>query len=162
MFLSEKYKVVPIASDLDLNGSATNPLDSINMTNFHHAAILINFQTLDNAACYVKAYSGASDGACTSALTFYYAFMSAAAGGVDCDVFAATWATSANLSVAHATYDNYMLVLEIPASIMDAANSEKWLTVQLADTDGGLTGNASAVAILSPRYGGNLSASALA
>ena len=161
MKFPEIYKVVPVASDLDVSGSATNPCDSINMKNYHHATFIINLQTLGGAALYCKVYSGATDAALTSALTFRYAFASAAAGSANCDVLAAT-STSANLSIAHATYDNYMLIVEVDASDMDIANGEEWLTLSFPDTDTGATGNLSAVAILEPRYTTGQSVTALA
>lgn len=161
MKLFEEKKVVPVASDLDVSGSATNPCDSINMKGFHHATFIVNLQTLGGAALYCKVYSGATDGALTSALTFRYAFASAAAGSANCDVLA-TEATSANLSIAHATYDNYMLAIEVDASDMDVANGEEWLTLSFPDTDTGATGNLSAVAVLETRYTGKTSATALA
>jgi len=160
MKFPEIYKVVPIASDLDVAGTATNPCDSINMKGFHHATFLINLQTLGGAALYCKVFSGATAAAETSALTFHYAFMGAAALAANADVLAAD-ATSANLSIAHATYDNYMLVVEVDASDMDVANEENWLTLTFPDTDTGATGNVSVVAILEPRYTGNASLTAL-
>jgi len=160
MKFPEKYKVVPVASDIDLTGSETNPADSINMKNYHHATFLINYQDIGVAASYVNVHSGTTDGALTSALTFNYAFMATAAGGVNCDVLNAD-ATSNNLVVAHATYDNFMLVVEIDASDMDIANGEEWLTLSFPDTATNGTGNVSAVAILEPRYTGNRSATAV-
>jgi hypothetical protein len=161
MKLAEKYKIVPVASDMDVSASATNPCDSINMKNYHHATFIINLQTLGGADLYCKVYSGATDAALTSALTFHYAFGSAATLSATADVLAAD-STSANLTIAHATYDNYMLIVEVDASDMDVANGEEWLTLSFPDTDTGATGNLSAVAILEPRYTGNLSATALA
>ncbi len=160
MFLAEQFKIVPVLSDQDLNAAATMPGDSINMKGFHHCTFLVNFQTIGGAANYVKVYSGATDGAATSALTFHYAFGGAATGSASSDVLAA-WATSANLSVAHATYDNYLLVIEVPAASMDLANNEEWLTIQFEDTDTGATGNVSVVAVLQPRYSNNRSVTAL-
>jgi hypothetical protein len=160
MKLAEEFKIVPVLSDQDLSSAATMAADSINMKNFHWCTYIINFQTLGGAAIYVKVYSGATDAATTSALTFKYAFGGAATGSASSDILAAT-STSANLSVAHATYDNYMLVIEVDASDMDVANSEEWLTLQFEDTDGGATGNVSAVAILKPRYTSDSSATAL-
>lgn len=160
MKLPEIYKVVPVGSDIDLNAAAVHSCDSINMKGFHHATFIVNFQELGGAAIYLLLYSGATDAALTSALTFNYAFGGAAQGTANCDVIAAS-ATSANLSVAHATYDNYMLIIEVDASAMDLANNEDWLTLTFADTDTGATGNASVIAILEPRYTGNLSLTAL-
>lgn len=157
MFLSEKYHIAVVASDLDLNGAAINVCDSINMKNYHHCTFVVNYQTIAGAANYVILYSGATDGAQTSALTFSYAFGSAAFATANSDVLAA-WATSANLSVAHATYDNYQLIIEVPATTMDLANDEDWLTLTFQDTDTGATGNVSVVAILQPRYASGQSA----
>ncbi|HUV58952.1 MAG TPA: hypothetical protein VMW09_02450 [Desulfatiglandales bacterium] len=154
MYTEEMYHIVPILSDQDLTGAAAMSGDSINMSKYHHCTYIVGFQDLDVAPIYVLVYSGATDGAKTSALTFNYAFGGAAAGSANCDVYAA-WATSANLSVAHATYDNYTLLIEVPAAIMDIANGEKWLTIVFADTDTNATGNVQVHAILHPRYGGS-------
>ncbi|KKK67416.1 hypothetical protein LCGC14_2954280 [marine sediment metagenome] len=166
MRLAETHKIVPVLSDGDLNAGATLDCDSINMTNHHRATFIINYQTIAGAANYVYLYSGATDGAKTSALTFNYAFGTAATGTytsatVAADILNAN-ATSAALTVAHATYDNFMLIVEIEATAMDMANNEEWLTLSFADTDTGATGNVTVVAILDPRYGSNISRSALA
>lgn len=158
MRLAEAFKIVPILSDQDLNAGALMPGDSINMSRFHHCTYLVNYQTIGVAANYVKVFSGLTDGAVTTALTFAYAFGGAAGGAAGCDVLAA-WATSANLSVAHATYDNFLLVIEVDAKSMGAGH--KWLTLQFEDTDTGATGNVSVVAVLQPRFTGNRSVTAL-
>ncbi|MGR9116955.1 MAG: hypothetical protein ACU85E_14420 [Gammaproteobacteria bacterium] len=145
-----------VASDIDLNAAAANSCDSINMKNYHRCRFIVNYQTIGGAANYVLLYSGATDGALTSALTFRYGWGGAAHLTANADVVS-TWATSANLSVAHATYDNYMLVIDIEAAAMDLANNEEWLTLVFADTDTGATGNVSVVAVLAPRYMGEQS-----
>lgn len=156
----ENYKIVPVGSDIDLNAAAANDCDSINMKNFHRATFLVNLQTLGGADHFIALYSGATNGAKTSALTFRYAFGSAAAAAASCDVLAA-WSTSAMLTVAHATYDNYLLVIDIEASAMDLANNENWLTLSFLDTSTGATGNVSVIAVLEPRYTNNQSVTAL-
>ena len=160
MKFPEKYKVVPVLSDLDLTDAAAMSGDSLNMKGYHRATFIINFQDLGVEAIYVLLYSGVADGDKTSALRFEYAFGSAAAGAANCDVLEAT-ATSANLTVAHATKDNFMLIVEIDATSMDVANQEGWLTLVFADSDTGATGNVSVHAILEPRYTKYLSATAL-
>lgn len=139
--LSETKKFVPIAS-YDAVGDA----DSINMKNFHKATIAVLIHDLAVADLHVLLYSGATDGAKSSALTFNYKLGGAAQGSANCDVF--TESTSADLTLAHGTYDNYLLIVEIDASQMDLANSEEWLTLSLTTS----TGNFSAVAILDPRF----------
>ncbi len=75
------------------------------------------------------------------------------------DVLAAR-KSAATLDLTNGTYDNYMLIVEVDASAMDVANSEEWLTMRFTDP-GGATGNVTVIAILEPRYTGNLSATAL-
>lgn len=149
MLISERLKIVPVLSDGDLNAGATLAGDSINMKNYHSVLFIVGMQTLGGAANYIKVYSGATDGATTTALTFRYAFGGAAAGSATSDVYTA-WATSSNLSVAHATYDNFTLLIEVEAAAMGAGHN--WLTFQCEDTDTGATGNVQVHAILVPRY----------
>src|SRR5512146_52954 len=157
-YLSQRFKVVPVRSDQDLSaGDVTMPGDSINMKNYHRALFIVGFQTLAGASATVKVFSGATDGALTSALTFNYVFMSAAAGSANCDV-PGTWATSAALTITHGTYDNYTLLIEVEASQMDLANNEDWLTIDFQDPSTGATGNVQVHAILEPRYGTSLTA----
>lgn len=154
-------KVMPVLSDGDLNAGATLSCDCIDASKFHDVLFVINYQTIGGAANYVKLYSGATDGALTTALTFNYAFAGAAQGSASADVFA-TWSTSANLSVAHASYDNYALLVEIDTAAITTAG-HKYLTLVFADTDTGATGNVSVVAIGRPRYnGGRTAATGLA
>ena len=156
---SEKYKIVPIAHANNID-DGTSVTDSINMKNFHKATFLIQFHTLGTASATLQVYSGATDAALTSALTFTYAFGGAAQGSANCDVLAA-WGTSADLTITHGTYSDYMLVIEVEASKMDLANNENWLTVQFTDP-GTATGLVTVFAILEPRYKANRSVTALA
>jgi len=158
MRLAEEKKIVPVMSDGDFNADANLDTDSINMKNYHRATFIIGLQDIAVADPVLYAYSGATDGACTSALTFHYAFGGAAQGTEDCDVLAAD-ATSAALTIAHATYDNYMLIVEVNAEDMDVANNEEWLTLRFVCTTA--TGNVQIHAILEPRYTGNRSITAL-
>ena len=162
MFLTERIKPVPVASNYDLSTHDTlMTLDSINMKNYHHATFLIQFAAIGTASPVLYAYSGASDGALTSALTFNYAFASAACLSASADVLGA-WGTSAALTITHGTYDNYLLVVEIPAASMDVANGEEWLTLNLTDPSTGCTGNVTVTALLQPRYASNVAGTALA
>lgn len=160
MFLTENIKWVPVANNYDLSTHDTlMTLDSINMKNFHHCTFLVQFHTIATASPVLYVYSGATDGALSSALTFTYAFASATILGTDADVLAA-WSTSAALTCTH-TYDNYLLVIEVDADIMDLANNEEWLTMNLTDPDTGCTGNVSVVAALQGRYNNNVAVTAL-
>jgi len=160
MMLAEQFKLVPVLSDGDLNAGVTLDTDSINMKNYHHATFIIGLQTLAGASATLEAYSGATDGACTSALTVNSAFGSAAQGSANCDVLTA-WTSGSSVTLTHGTYDNYMLVIEVPATAMDLDNGENWLTLRFTDP-GGATGNVQVHAILKPRYANGQSPTALA
>ena len=157
--LDDKH-IVPIAHALDLAGGENVDCDSINMKNFKRATLIFKFDTLAGASAVLTINSGATNGTCTSALTFRYAFGSAAIGVANADVLAAV-AKAASLTITHTTYDDYMLVVDIAASEMDMANGENWLTARFTDP-GGATGTLDAIAILEPRYKSAQHASALA
>jgi hypothetical protein len=106
----------------------------------------------------VKVFSGVSDGALTTALTFNYAWMSAAAGAADCDVLGA-WTSAAIVTVTHVTYDNYTLIIEVDPAVM--TSTHKWVTIDFQDPSTGATGNVQVHAILKPRFGSNVSVTAL-
>lgn len=156
----ENFKIVPVGVDIDFNSAANNVSDSINMKNYHRATFLIQLYDIGTASPVLYAYSGATDAACTSALTFKYAFGSAAQGSANCDVLG-EWSTSAALTLTHDTYDNYLLVVEVDADRMDVANGEEWLTLDFADDSTGATGQAIVIAILEPRYTKGQSVTAL-
>jgi hypothetical protein len=155
MRLAEEKKIVPVAYSTDYNDGCT--FDSINMKNFHRATFIIGFGVITGDAI-LYFYSGATDGAKSSALTFHYAFASAALGSADCDVLAAD-STSAALTITGTSYDGFMLIAEVEAVDMDVANGENWLTGYLSDAAS--AGVVFAFAILEPRYTNNLSVSAL-
>jgi len=162
MYLSEKYKIVPMFSGYSLATHDTlMTSDSINMKNYHHATLLVQFDDLGTASPIMYVHSGATDGALTSALTFPYAWGSAACGSATADVLG-TWSTSAALTITHGTYDNFLLVVEIDASIMDLDNNEDWLTVNFTDPTTGCTGQVTITAILQARYLSGPTATALA
>jgi hypothetical protein len=155
----ENYHVAPLGVDIDFNTAASNLSDSVDMTNFHRATFLIQLADIGTASPVLYAYSGATAGASTSALTFRYAFGGAAQGTAvagstaSCDVLTA-WSTSAALTLTHGTYDNFLLFVDIKASEMDMANNENWLTLDFTDP-GGATGQAIVLVVLEPRYASN-------
>lgn len=166
--LAENFKIVPIYNQYNLATHDTvQPSDSWNMKDYHHATIILQYNTLggNSTVCYV--YSGTSAAALTSALTFNYAFSGADTGtatagsATSCDVLAA-WASSAALTVTHGTYTDRMLVIEISAAAMDIANAEEWMTVNHTDPSTGATGTVTGFAILRPRFPGNRIATCLA
>jgi hypothetical protein len=166
--IAEKFKIVPIASDIDLDAAAANDCDSINMENYHSATFIIGFQTIAGDAPFVALYTGATEGTKTTALPFRYAMAGAAQGTAtagsttSCDVLAAwasTTAAAPTLEVDETAYSNFMLIVEVDASEM--ADGHNWLTMSFLDTDTGSTGNVQVHAILTPRFAENRSATAL-
>ena len=90
-----------------------------------------------------------------------YAWGSAACGSATADVLGA-WATSAALAITHGTYDNYLLVVEIPADMLTTAgNTYDWLTANFTDPSSGCTGQVTMTALLQPRYKSNVAGTAL-
>ena len=156
---TENFKIVPVLSDLNLaSADATMPGDSINMKNYHKATFIVGCQALGGATATVKVFSGLTNGALTTAITFKYAWMTATAGAADCDVLL-NWTEAAIVSLTHGTYDNYTLIIEVDPAVM--ALKHNWLTIDFQDTPTGATGNVQVHAILKPRFGSNVSETAL-
>lgn len=160
-FLGEDKKIVPVLKTTDYNAGVD--ADSINMKDFHDYCFIITFGAITGDAV-LTVNSGATEGSKTSALTFNYALGGAAIGTaasgstVSCDVLAAS-ASAASLTLTAATYQNKMLVIWGNAASMDVANGEEWLTLAISDAaDAGI---AHGVAILTPRYANNRSATCL-
>lgn len=167
MKLAEEKKIVLVASALDLNTGATQVTKGINMKNFHMCTFLIDVGTMGVANSTLKAYSGATDASLDSALAFKYAYGGATSiwgsTGILSDVLAAdtTVVAATGLVIVQATYPNYLLIVEVDATIMDIVNQEEWLMLQFTDA-GGATGLVSAFAVLEPRFTQARSATALA
>lgn len=146
MNLAKLLKFVPILNTADYNNGVDG--DSINMAKGLRVTIILMFGAITGDAI-LKLFSGATDGAKTSALTFKYAVGSAIVGAATADVLA-TQATSAALTLVAATYANKMLVLEIDTPQFDTANNEEWLTLEIgAEASAGIC---HAVALVEPRY----------
>ena len=147
MFLSGKYKLVPVVNTADFNAGATG--DSINMAKAHRVTFVLMFGAITGGAAALTIKSGATDGVQTTAVTFKYALGSAATGSATSDVLG-TAATSSSLALTAATYQNKMLVVEVDAAEMDQANGHDWLTLALDGTAD--SGALECVAIVEPRY----------
>ena len=154
MRLNEEFKIVGVAASADISGGVTG--DSISMKNFHHCTFILQGPTTDwTASPDIKVYSGATDGATTTAMTFSYRKGSAAIGSANCDVLAAE-ATSAELDMG-VNSEGYMFVIEIDATEM--TDTHDWLTIVL-DSDAS-AGEIVIIAVLQTRYGSFAEKSAL-
>lgn len=142
-------KFVPVINSADINAGVD--ADSINMAKGQRATFILLFGALVGNAV-LTVYSGATDGAKTSALTFEYAYGSAASGSATCDVLT-TPASAATLTLTGTTFTNRMVVIQVDAAAMDMDNGEEWLTLSLSDAaDSGIC---EAVCIVEPRYSDN-------
>lgn len=165
--LLEKFKIVPVGYDIDIAGAADNYGASINMKNYHRASFICQYEDMGGADHVVKFYSGAAVSTYSSTVPFKYSRGTAAVAAVTTatanqDLMIATTAVAATgLTVANATYTNYLFVFEVEAADMDIANGEEWLSIDFNDP-GGATGRAIVIAILWPRYAGESIATALA
>lgn len=154
---SKNLKYALVASVLNLATGATQVTKSINMAAFHHCRFLIDIGTMGVANATLRAYSGAADAALTSTLAFSYQYGGATSiwgsTGTSSDVLATavTVVAATGLVIVQATYPNYLLIVDVPGSIMDIANGESWLTLEFTDA-GGATGLVSVFAVLEPRY----------
>ncbi len=140
------YKVVPVIKTADYNAGVDG--DSINCGKARRVTFIMTFGAITGNAI-LKIYSGATDGAKTSALTFKYALGSAAIGSASCDVLG-TESTSAALTLTGTTYADKMMIVEVDMQFMDADNNEEWLTMEIsADASAGIL---HVVALVEPRY----------
>ena len=141
-----KYKIVPVIKTTDYNDGVDS--DSINMGKANRCTFILTFGAITGNAV-LTVYSGATDAAKTSALTFTYAIGGAAIGSASCDVLAAD-TSAATLTLTGTTYANMMLVIQVNASDMDTANNEEWLTLSISNAAS--AGVLHAVAIVEPRF----------
>ena len=155
--IAENYKIVPLIQYADM--SADVVCDSFNMKGYHTATFVFMFGTLSGANATLTICSGTTAAAVTSPLYFNYAYGGAVVGTAvagstaSSDVLGA-WTNVATLAIANGTYDNFMLVCEVDASVMDLANSEEWMTAKFT-TAGSVVGRVDGIAILKPRYPAN-------
>lgn len=160
---SEKFKIVPVAKEIDLSGTVYT--DSIYMKDVLKVTFMFILNTLGGGDSTLTVNSGASDAACTSAMRFNYAFGGAALGTAtagsttSCDVLA-DYTSAATLAMTYGTYSNYMLIVEVDPADMDTANDEDWLTCKFVPASA--TGTLSGFAICEYRYPGSNSDTVLA
>ena len=92
--------------------------DSVKFGGMERVVFLLMMAALTGDAI-LKFYSGVTDGAKTTALTFRYRLADGVQGAATGDSFGA-WLTSAALTLTAATYANKMLLIEIEATEMTA------------------------------------------
>lgn len=148
MRMSESFGIVPLLPAADQAAGVDG--DSFNLSLFENAMILVQLGSVTVADFHVKVYAGATNGAKTTALTFWYRLGAAAAKAATADQFSA-FASSADLTVSNATGDNKLLIIELEAESLPAG--KPWVTLEL--NNGATVLLAAAVAILGgARYRG--------
>ncbi len=130
MILGKKIHCVPVINSADINAGVDG--DSINCGKVQGRVLFIlMFGTLVGDAV-LTVYSGATNGAKTSALYFKYALGSAAVGSASSDILG-TEAEVATLTLTAATYTDKMLLVEVDVHKMDMQNDEEWMTISLSN-----------------------------
>jgi hypothetical protein len=156
--LAETAKIIPLLTTADFNNGTDT--DSFKMLG-DSATIIFTFGAVTGNAV-LKVYSGATEGAKTSALPFRYAYGGAAIGSDSSDVLT-DWGSataSSGLTLTGTTYTTRMAVVHVDASAMDTANSEEWLTLNISNAAS--AGIVHVVAVLeNPRISGNQSTTLL-
>jgi hypothetical protein len=138
---------VPLLEPQDFNAGVDS--DSINLGKIHQALILISFGELTGNAV-LTVYTGATAGTKTTAETFRYRRSSAELKTASGDLYDA-WATSAALTLTAATYEDFLLMVQVNSDEFTAA--QPWLTLEFGSEASELF--ASAVAVCVPRFVGN-------
>lgn len=123
--------------------------ESINMGRLHSLTYFVGFATLTGDGV-LTVKSGASDGTQTTAETFRYRLADAAQAAATADTFGA-WTTSSSLTLTAATYANKLLVIEVDAQQLTAA--QPWVTLAISNAADAL--NAACIAIGHPRHYGH-------
>jgi hypothetical protein len=142
MGLSEEKGIVYVAKPADY-GSAGFTGESLNTKYFTHVTYILQFGSITgNSVLTVK--SGVSDGTQTTSETFYYRLADADQAATGADNYASETAAT-TLTLTDATYDNKVLIVEVPIPGLTA--DQPFLILALDATATVL--NASCVAILS-------------
>lgn len=147
----DQKKIVPIFNVADYNAGVSST--SINMANASHATVILLFDGTVNGDARMTISSAAAADTSTTAITDWEGWVTGAnVGAVASDTFSATAVTVDALqsycTLTEATFENRMLVIEIPAASL--ANGHGWFRVVLGAEAG--AGGLHGLAILTPRY----------
>lgn len=142
MRLSEEKGIVFVAKPADYAGGAVTG-ESINTKYCSHLTYLLQFGAITGDSV-LTVKSGASDGTQTTSETFHYRLADADQAATGADNYAdETSATTLTLTAA--TYDNKLLIVEVPVDSLTAG--QPFVTLALSAVANPL--NVSIVAVLS-------------
>jgi len=154
MELREKMKIVPILNTANYGDGVD--FDSIDMKNYHHATVVLTFGAITGNAV-LTVNTGTTNAAKTRQMTLGFRYgATATIGSTSSDVLTSVTAAASH-TMTGATYQNRIAIFEIPADKMTAG--DRYLTLALSNA--ATNGICHAVAILWPRYSGNVMATAV-
>ncbi len=146
---SESHGILGLTVDGDWNAGFDS--DSIDMSKYNHACIIIvgNATLAGNGV--LTLYGGATAGAKTAAATFSYRYAAATIGSASSDVFGAA-ATSAALTSVGASITSAVMLIEFEAADLNISGTQyRYATLNVSAAGSG--GACNIVAIVSePRY----------
>ena len=132
-FLTERFGVVFAIKPADHNAAGVDA-DSILLKLYRHISFVLQFGALTGDSV-LKVYSGATDGAKTTAEPFDYRLADADQGAANADQYGdrtTVASASSGLTLAAATYDNRTLVVEVDVAELTA--DQGWVTLEIDDT----------------------------
>jgi hypothetical protein len=149
MRIAETLKTLTIIESKDYGSSGIDAA-SLNIGLAHSLCIILSFGALTGNSI-LTIYGGATKGAKTTAIDFYYKLATGVYKATDQDGLGALTATSgAALTLTAATYQHKLLIIEIRPDQL--AQGLKWLTVSIDSTATVL--NVAGIGIADPRYAG--------
>ncbi len=147
MRFCEQYSIVHGVESAQ-NGAGVDA-DSINMGKVHNVMFLVAMGAVTGDAI-LYLYSGATNGAKTTAETFNYRLSSADAGtALTADQYG-DWTTSAALTMTAATYDHKIVVVEMKAE--ELTDGQEWATLNISSAASSI--QVSVVALCRGRFQG--------
>ena len=146
---SESHGILGLTVDGDWNAGFSS--DSIDMSKYNHACVIIIGDASVAGNAVITVYGGATAGAETAAITFSYRYAGGDVGSASSDVFGAV-ATSAALTTTATSMDSRCTLIEFDAADLNVSGTQyRYVTVVVSAA--GTAGTCSIVAILSePRY----------
>lgn len=156
--LSEQNKIIYLIDPQD-HQSAGIDGDSFNVGDMTGFTMIVTFGELTGDAV-MSVYSGATAGTKTTQESFRYRLSSSEVGTADADQWGdfTTIAAGAGLTLTAATYEDFMVVIEMGND--EFTDGQPWITLELSSAASELL--VSAVAVCEPRFKANQIPTALA
>lgn len=129
--ISESHQLLPLCEAKDY-GSAGVDFDSVHMGRLHSLSVAIAMGAITGNSILIV-YTGATEGAKTTAIAFKYRFGGGDFKAASADILGdATAVASTGLTMVAATFDHRMTVIEIDAD--NVTDGQPWVTVSVDTT----------------------------